>query len=346
MFRALGRLANVEIKYYNTPNPLKPWTINGRMHDKYIIVDDRLLLLGGRNTFDLFLGDYVPDQRKSHDQDVLVVNTCAGTEDRRSALFQTEDYFHSIWFGPYAQTHLDNEPLFSAPTDAVEEELRARYQAISEERPGLFSSEAVDYAAYTVPVDKVTLLANPTNILAKEPWVWWQMQQCAEAAERVVLMTPYAVLSDEMYEGLGRIAGKTTLMLNSVAVGDNFMASSDYTFNRGKVVDTGVTVSEWFGDYSSHGKAALFDDDLSMVGSYNWDMRSTYIDTELMLAFHGEEFAGLLSEHLSEMEANSLTALPVGYLPKEGVEEKEGKGAKAFFYPVTSVLFQPIRFLL
>ena len=347
MFRALGRLPNVEIKYYNTPNPLKPWTLNGRMHDKYVIVDDRLLLLGGRNTFDLFLGDYVSDDLKSHDQDVLVVNTYAGTADRQSALFQVENYFYSIWSGPYAQTHLDTQPLFPASTDAVEEDLRARYQAIYEERPGLFSPDEVDYTTYTVAVDKVTFLHNPTNILAKEPWVWWQIQQCAEAAEdRVVLMTPYAVLSEPMYDGLSRVADKTTLLLNSIAVGDNFVASSDYRFNRDKVLGTGITVAEWFGDYSSHGKGALFDDDLSMVGSYNWDMRSTYIDTELMLVFHGKEFAQQLKAHLDEMERSSLVATPTGYLPKEGVEEKEGTGIKAALLPITSILFQPFRFLL
>ena len=43
------------------------------MHDKYLIADDSLFLLGGRNTFDLFLGDYVQDQ--NIDRELLVWNT-------------------------------------------------------------------------------------------------------------------------------------------------------------------------------------------------------------------------------------------------------------------------------
>ena len=32
-----------------------------------------------------------------------------------------------------------------------------------------------------------------------------------------------------------------------------------------------------------HTKSILIDDRLSLIGSFNWDMRSAYLDTELML---------------------------------------------------------------
>ena len=37
VFYALGAHPNIEIRFYNTPNPLMPWTFNGRLHDKYIL---------------------------------------------------------------------------------------------------------------------------------------------------------------------------------------------------------------------------------------------------------------------------------------------------------------------
>lgn len=52
---ALTTLPNVEAKLYNPLNLLKPWRLNYRMHDKYVISDDTAYLLGGRNTNDLFL---------------------------------------------------------------------------------------------------------------------------------------------------------------------------------------------------------------------------------------------------------------------------------------------------
>ena len=95
VFRALGERDNVEIRFYNEPNFLLPWTFNGRMHDKYLIVDGSLMVLGGRNTFDLFLGDYVPDSQKSHDNDVLVCNTAPTLE--HSVIGQVEGYFEKVW---------------------------------------------------------------------------------------------------------------------------------------------------------------------------------------------------------------------------------------------------------
>ena len=341
VFYALGSRDNVEIRFYNEPNFLLPWTFNGRMHDKYLIVDHQLMVLGGRNTFDLFLGNYVPDSDKSHDNDVLIWNTAATAEE--SVIGQVEDYFAQVWAQRDSRPVLDAVPFWRAGTvEEAEAALRAlpSYQAVP---------ARLDYAALTVPVDRCTLLTNPTGILAKEPVLWWQLQQLMEGAEeRVYLQTPYAVPSREMYEGLARVAAKGipfALQINSVAVGDNFVASSDYLTNRDRLLDTGATVWEWFGDYSSHGKAALIDD-LALVGSYNFDMRSTSLDTEMMLVFDSPDLLALLEEHLSAMKAQCLQAVPEGYLPRPGVEEKPYQDPKSVFYPVTRWITQPFRFLL
>ena len=69
-FVTLSARKNAEIKIYNPVNPLKPWTLMARLHDKYLIVDNTAYLLGGRNTHDYFLGDH--DGKQNYDWDVLV----------------------------------------------------------------------------------------------------------------------------------------------------------------------------------------------------------------------------------------------------------------------------------
>ncbi len=63
------------------------------------------------------------------------------------------------------------------------------------------------------------------------------------ADEKVVIHTPYAVMSDDMYEGLEEISGKEiecTMMINSVENGDNFVASSDYLLHKDRIIGTDV----------------------------------------------------------------------------------------------------------
>lgn len=55
VFQALAAHQNVEVGIYNPVTNLM--RLNYRMHDKYLIIDESMYLLGGRNTNDIFLGD-------------------------------------------------------------------------------------------------------------------------------------------------------------------------------------------------------------------------------------------------------------------------------------------------
>ena len=111
-FYALSSHPNIHIRIYNPVNPLRPWSINGRMHDKYVICDDQLLLLGGRNTFDYFLGSYPTDSR-SYDREVLIYNTDFKNGCTNSVISQVKAYFQSIWESSYVKDFHDQESLSS-----------------------------------------------------------------------------------------------------------------------------------------------------------------------------------------------------------------------------------------
>ena len=350
LFYAAGMNPNIEIRFYNEPNLLMPWTANGRMHDKYILIDDKLLLLGGRNTFDYFLGEYT-DKNLSYDREVLIYNTAYGTEDsKKSVIDQVYDYFDGIWNSQYSRTVYNKKSFGKDKITKAELELNAHYQQMKTDRHEIFDN-ADELTGRTVPVNKVTFIHNPVHIYAKEPYVWYQMTELMKAArERVYLQTPYVAFSRDMYRDFKEVGKKDItfeMQINSVAVGDNFMASSDYIFNKDKILDTGVTVYEFQGEHSSHGKSALFDGDLSLIGSYNLDMRSTYVDTETVLVIHGEEFNHLLEGYIMDMHDQSLMVRKDGtYEAKDGAAAKELKGTKKVLYPITSVLFQLFRYLI
>lgn len=351
MFYGLGSQPNIEFKFYNMPRPYKPWTINGRMHDKYVLADSRLALLGGRNTFDYFLGEYNMKDL-SYDRDVLIYNTEFETpQNTDSSVFQVDAYFQRMWELPECETVF--EEMKGGKEQKAQEELarlRSHYEQMKESRPEVFAPDW-DYEAATVAVDKVTLIANPTHIYGKEPWVWYQLQELMRSADdRVYIHTPYAVFSGDMYEGMTQICREVedvSMLVNSVAVGDNIMASSDYVWNRKNILKTGVDLFEFQGDHSSHGKSLMIDDDISVIGSFNLDMRSAYVDTETMLVIQGEAFQDQLEACLLDMQAQSLRVQEdETYAASDTVEPVELPLGRKVLFRITSIVFQLFRYLI
>ena len=335
LFKAAGSHENLEIKFYNTPNLFMPWTINGRMHDKYIIVDDRILLMGGRNTFDYFLGEY-EGKSVGYDREILIYNE---KQEETSVIGDVKAYFTELWENPVCKVKYEGDPKkFTEEEQAIQE----RYRNLQ--------IESVNWKERTVETKKVTFVSNPTHILGKEPYVWETLQQLmVNAKKRVLVHTPYAVFSEDMYQGMEEVAANVEtaeLLLNSIASGDNICASSDYLKNKQKVVDTGMDIYEYMGKYSTHGKSILIDDELSVIGSYNFDNRSTYVDTETMLVADSEPLAKDLEQHLNVLKDGSLPVDEDGkYLENGDVKEKKIADKKEWQIKALSHLMWLFRYL-
>ena len=83
-----------------------------------------------------------------------------------------------------------------------------------------------------------------------------------------------------------------------------------------------------------HTKSILIDDRLSVIGSFNWDMRSAYLDTELMLLVDCPALNAALREQTEEMMRQSRLVSPDG---------TETAGAAQ---SVIRILIRPFRFVL
>lgn len=348
-FYAMSTHPNIEIRIYNPINLLTPWTSQGRMHDKYVIVDDLAYILGGRNSFDYFLGDYDCENR-SLDREVLIYNTEKGTENRESSLWQVESYFEKVWDGGYCKVFGEKEELATKQSVQDERErLAARYEQLVTQNPELFAP--YDYTESTYATENVTLLSGETGIYGKEPAVLYQLKELMkQAEERVLIHTPYAVCNDYMYQVLREVneaAPETVMMLNSVENGDNFCASSDYMRNKQDILDTGITLYEYDGGDSYHGKSIVIDDDISIIGSYNFDLRSTYMDTELMLVVKSKELNAELTANMESFESQCRRVISASdYEVPEGVSVAEIPFLKKAAMQVFGFVIQGFRYLL
>lgn len=304
-FYALAAEENVEVRIYNRLNPLFPWKGLSRMHDKYLIADDTAYILGGRNTFDYFLGDQ--DSYKNHDRDVLVY--CAGKKE--SSLSQLTDYFAEVWNLDCCKPWKEGEWISKLPSvKKAEKELKQLYQDMKREHPQWF--ETIDYEKMTVETNKITLLSNPTGLYSKEPRVFYALGRLMEEAEEeVIIHTPYIICNDWMYDTFRSICtdGKTVkLMTNSALNNGNPFGAVDYALHKDEILDTGLCVLEYQGGVSYHGKSIAIDDELAIVGSFNMDMKSVYQDTELMLVIQSKELNKQLRNSMDIYHAEAVEA--------------------------------------
>lgn len=158
----------------------------------------------------------------------------------------------------------------------------------------------------TYEVNNISLISNPIEYTSKKPYVWYQLVSLMKNANsRVKIHTPYIICNDYMYEGLKEVCdsvGNVSLMTNSVGNNGNPFGSADYYVNKHKILDTGINIWEYEGGYSYHGKSVLIDDNISVIGSFNLDMRSAYLDTELMLVIDSKDINRELSESMESYE--------------------------------------------
>lgn len=302
-FMALAEEDNVEIRIYNEASIFTSWKGMSRMHDKYIIADDDVYILGGRNTFNYFLGDQ--KSYKNHDRDVLVYNT--GGDD--SSIYELRSYFEGVWALDVCE--IWNEYLISGLLPSVgeaEEELEEIYSKLKETNSEWF--EKTDYESITVATDKITLLSNPTDIYMKEPWVFYGLCQLMEQAEEVDIHTPYIIADEAMYMAFADICKNTNVkvMTNAPSNNGNMFGAVDYIMNKQQILDTGLNVLEYNGGTSYHAKSITIDDDISIVGSFNMDYKSMYHDTELMLVIDSHELNSILKESHKSYEKDAVEA--------------------------------------
>ena len=330
-FQALAALPNVEVRLYNEIRLWELWKANYRMHDKYLLVDRQMYLLGGRNTNDLFLGDY--SSTPNIDRDILVLGTGSA-----AGLY---DYFETVWTQPECRTHAGQSG------DEALDSLSSRYESLKTTYPQAFGFS--DWERETMPANSVTLLTDSAQVGTKAPALWKSLCAYMEQGQDILIQTPYVICSDEMYEDLTALSsGRTVAILtNSPETGANPFGCADYLRQKQHILDTGAAILEYAGDHSLHAKAVLIDDNISIVGSFNLDMRSAYIDTETMLVIDCPALNAALRQDAQEMSRRSLHIAADGtQTPGENYEQAVLPFWKALGIRLLGFIQVPFRHLL
>lgn len=334
---------NIKIKYYEPLNPLKPWTWHNRLHDKFIIVDNEIAMIGGRNIGDrYFLGEGDGHGDIVRDRDVILLNT-EPREYESSVIKELDDYFALLWGHQYSKSAKRNMWRWqSRRGERRGEYLREYIGGVNKSYPELFNNP-FDWQTISVPTNKISLIHNPIQRFNKEPWILNQILRLMDNSEgSIFIQSPYIIPTRNMldHESLDNILSKEiTILTNSLGTSPNYPAMGGYIRHRRKIRDVSSHLYEYQGVGSIHGKSYIIDDRISLVGSFNLDARSAFLSTETMVVIDSYEFAKALNEQVNELvESSLLVDEDYSYAENPLVERKKPSFIKWLLMAISSVL--------
>ena len=302
---ALVNHPNIRVKFYEIPNLFKPWTINNRLHDKFILVDDTYVLLGGRNIGDKYFLESYPGSFVE-DRDVLVVNTAENLEE--SVLGQFKLYFEYLWSHQYT-VEKDSTPPQRYVEVAVSRQkgLLEKLNNLKREYPSKFNHH-FDWESLTLPTNKVTLITNPVERLNKSATILSEIAALAETSqESLLFQSPYIIPDRHIRGYLGEEwEANLYLLTNSTYSSPNYFAMAGYLKHRSKLAKKATTLYEYYGEGTIHAKSYIFDQRISMIGSFNLDPRSAFLSTESMVVIDSIPIAKALSDNIVELIGESV----------------------------------------
>ncbi len=285
--------------------------LNHRMHNKLLVVDNQLALLGGRNIGDDYFG--LSTHRNFIDTDLLLSGLLV---QELSDGFDT--YWNSRWAVPV-------EELISFTL--VSDDLALLRQRIDD--------RLASYPELTALVDPArieeTIMSlgkahelDEASILLDSPDVTWgeKPDEIANALAEVtrsthleiLIVSPYLVPTKRMLD-IGRELEergvKIRIVTNSLASNDVVMAHAAYANFRRTILDIDLELYEFRGDpaimrnnqaenYSLHSKFILFDEWI-FLGSPNLDPRSLQLNTELAVLLRSQTLSAELRNYFYQL---------------------------------------------
>jgi putative cardiolipin synthase len=294
--------------------------LNHRMHNKIMVMDNALAIVGGRNIGDHYFG--VHTEANFRDLDIAAAGPIVRDISKVFDYFWNGDWAYpieSLADRVYTETDLRNmvktanelilEDEYPYPLDEDVEMLRAHFKDISDKfiwAPGqILWDDPADIAEGEEDSGIADPLRDMMNALEQEMLI--------ESAYFVIL--PPGV---EGAQNLLERGGRIRVLTNSLASNDVVAAHAGYAKTRKELIESGVEMYELRPDAglsagkhagkadadpaiaALHTKAIVFDREWAFIGSFNLDPRSASINTEVALLVQSPELAQQLAAFMDE----------------------------------------------
>ena len=327
---------------------------NQRMHNKTFIVDDQLIITGGRNIADEYF-DY-DHEYNFRDRDIFLIGDPKKQVQTSFAQFWESDLSVDVAklakelpervndknkFEPLYQYACNPENFWPEIRESIENLPQAfEYVKASNKITWL---DSIEFISDLPGKNEETRGLGGGGITTSKLIELFQ-----NAKESVDIQSPYLVTT-ELSRGLFKEAVKrgveVRILTNSMASTDNLEAFAGYQKDREELLKTGVRIFEFKPDapvrkelmtgalhtnpdnipiFGLHAKTMVIDGKTSVIGTFNLDPRSANLNTECFVIVHSEKLTkGVLEGMEIEFQKENAWETTLDYNPDSKVNRKK-----------------------
>jgi putative cardiolipin synthase len=292
--------------------------VNARMHTKTFTVDNQATIVGGRNIGSEYF-DADPDLAFA-DNDVMAVGPAVAEVSAVFNEYWNSDYAFPVTTLMAAASDADLQALKDDATSFYEVSSTTSY--VEAVKTGSFANALRDgtarfhWASGTIIHDSWRKRDQDYDGWRDDLLISQLESHIAEAKDEVIMISPYFVPGDDAVEmlcGLSRKGVNVKILTNSLASNDVVAVHAGYSKARLPLLRCGVELYEldehltakerraftWLPGLSKsslHAKTMMFDKKKMFVGSFNFDQRSLFLNTEIGLLFEQPDIAAPAAE--------------------------------------------------
>jgi len=319
---------------------------NQRMHNKTFIVDDQVVITGGRNIANEYF-DYDHDYN-FRDRDILLIG-------KESAAVKTS--FNEFWDSPLSVYATD---IIKDKADIFDDDIKferlheyacnpdnfwPQVRVRIENLPVVF--DAIKESGDLVWLDNIQFVSDePGKNDGSEGLGGGGATTSAlinlvkNAKSSIAIQTPYLItseLSQNLFRDAVQRGVSIRILTNSLASTDNVEAFAAYQSDREVLLKTGVKIYEFRPDaaerirmmtgglaetlvdlpiFGLHAKSMVVDGNITVIGTFNLDPRSANLNTECVVIMKSEKVArGVLKGIEEEFKPENSWETTLDYNP-------------------------------
>ncbi len=294
---------------------------NQRMHNKTFIVDDQVVITGGRNIANEYF-DY-DHEYNFRDRDILLIG-----KETSSVSSSFSQYWNSTLSTPILdmvdekpknsedENRFDRLHEYACNPDNFWPQVRKKIERLPEVFPSIKTSDQF------VWVDKVEFISDDpgkndgnSGLGGGGKSTQNLIRLIKQAKKSIDIQSPYLItteLGQQLFKEATDRGVDIRILTNSLASTDNLEAFAGYQREREALLQTGVRIFEFRPDaqermkimtgelqeaidyapiFGLHAKSMIIDDTITVIGTFNLDPRSANLNTECITIVHSDQVA-------------------------------------------------------